>query len=111
MNDFMMMVYEDRELIEEMLEASCVHFVNLSSGGDFYDLFSGATYSPSAVASRHALPSGSEFETPAVDSSSTVIFSPVSGLPDGSLTIKIYLTGSPSVSSTIIVNQNGQIIY
>ena len=30
MNDFMMMVYEDRELIEEMLEASCVHFVNLS---------------------------------------------------------------------------------
>ncbi|MCL5073908.1 MAG: hypothetical protein M1308_23905 [Actinobacteria bacterium] len=30
MNDFMMMVYEDRELIEEMLEDSTVHFVNLS---------------------------------------------------------------------------------
>jgi len=30
MNDFMMMVYEDRELIEEMLEASCVHFVNMT---------------------------------------------------------------------------------
>jgi uroporphyrinogen-III decarboxylase len=30
MNDFMMMVYEDRDLIEEMLEASCVHFVKLS---------------------------------------------------------------------------------
>lgn len=27
MNDFMMMVYEDRELIEEMLEESTVHFV------------------------------------------------------------------------------------
>jgi len=30
MNDFMMMVYEERDLIEEMLEDSTVHFVNLS---------------------------------------------------------------------------------
>jgi len=30
MNDFMMMVYEDRDLVEEMLEDSTVHFVNLS---------------------------------------------------------------------------------
>jgi uroporphyrinogen-III decarboxylase len=30
MNDFMMMVYEDRELVEEMLETSTVHFVNLT---------------------------------------------------------------------------------
>ena len=30
MNDFMMMVYEDRELIEEMLEISCVHFVKMT---------------------------------------------------------------------------------
>jgi len=30
MNDFMMMVYEDRELVEDMLEVSCQHFVNLT---------------------------------------------------------------------------------
>ena len=30
MNDFMMMIYEDRELVEDMLETSTVHFVNLS---------------------------------------------------------------------------------
>jgi uroporphyrinogen-III decarboxylase len=30
MNDFMMMVYEDRDLVEEMLEVSTVHFVELS---------------------------------------------------------------------------------
>lgn len=30
MNDFMMMAYEDRDLVEEMLEDSTVHFVNLS---------------------------------------------------------------------------------
>ncbi|MHB1346857.1 MAG: uroporphyrinogen decarboxylase family protein [Candidatus Humimicrobiaceae bacterium] len=30
MNDFMMMVYEDRDLVEEMLEDSTVHFVNMS---------------------------------------------------------------------------------
>lgn len=30
MNDFMMMVYEDRDLVEEMLEVSTVHFVNLT---------------------------------------------------------------------------------
>jgi uroporphyrinogen-III decarboxylase len=30
MNDFMMMVYEDRELIEEMLEISCQHFVKMT---------------------------------------------------------------------------------
>jgi uroporphyrinogen decarboxylase len=30
MNDFMMMVYEDRELLEDMLEVSTVHFVNLT---------------------------------------------------------------------------------
>jgi uroporphyrinogen-III decarboxylase len=30
MNDFMMMVYEDRDLIEEMLEESTKHFINLT---------------------------------------------------------------------------------
>ena len=40
MNDFMMMVYEDRDLIEEMLEESTVHFVKttqalVDGGADF----------------------------------------------------------------------------
>lgn len=30
MNDFMMMVYEDRELIEEMLEESTIHFTKIT---------------------------------------------------------------------------------
>ena len=40
MNDFMMMVYEDRELVEDMLEVSTEHFVKLTkaiveAGADF----------------------------------------------------------------------------
>jgi len=40
MNDFMMMVYEDRDLIEEMLEESTVHFIKITQtlvdgGADF----------------------------------------------------------------------------
>ncbi len=40
MNDFMMMVYEDRDLVENMLEDSCIHFEKLTkalvdSGVDF----------------------------------------------------------------------------
>jgi len=40
MNDFMMMVYEDRDLVEEMLEQSTVHFVKttqalIDGGADF----------------------------------------------------------------------------
>jgi len=102
---------QNRSLSQESGNRWGVHFVNPSSGGDFYDLFKGASYSTGELVSRSALPAGVQFVIPSDGSSSTVIFSPVSGLPDNTLTVKISLTGSPNASSTIIVNQNGQILY
>lgn len=88
-----------------------VHFENPSSASGFYDLFSGASYSGSNIASRTVLTPGIQFGTPAAGLSSDVIFSPVSGLPDSLITIKIYATSEPLASSTITINQNGQILY
>jgi len=102
---------QNRSLSQEAGSRWGVHFENPSSSNDFYDLFYGASYTISGLVSRTTLASGVEFVLPPNGSSSTVIFSPVTGLPNNSLTIKIFLIAAPSVSSTIIVNQNGQIIY
>lgn len=88
-----------------------VHFENPSGGDDFYELFWGGAYSTSAVASRANLSSRVQFNAPATGSSSTVIFSPTTGLPTSSTTIKIFLVGNPSVSSTITVDKNGRISF
>ena len=88
-----------------------VHFENPVSAGGFYDLFSGIDYSTSSLVSRSTLRSNLQFSDPAGGNSKDIIFSPVSGLPGGSSTIIIFTKNNPSVSSTIIVNSNGQIQY
>jgi len=102
---------QNRSLSQEGGGRWGVHFENPASGNDFYNLFQGSDYSGGVVVSQTGLSSGVQFDAPVSGSSSTVIFSPVTGLPDNSLTVKISLTGAPSVSSTIIINQNGQILY
>jgi len=102
---------QNRSLSQEGGSRWGVHFENPSGANDFYDLFHGASYTTSGLVSRTALPSGVEFVLPPIGSSSTVIFYSVTGLPDNPLTIKISLTAAPSVSSTIIINQNGRILY
>lgn len=102
---------QNRSLSQEGGGRWGVYFSNPVSGNDFYNLFKGSSYSSSTIVSQTALSSGVQFDTPISGSSSSVVFSPVTGLPDNALTIKISLTARPSVSSTIIINQNGQILY
>ncbi len=102
----------DRSVTQESGSRWGVHFENpAGDNNDFYDLFSGTSYSASAVVSRTALPPALQFDIPSSGASSTIIFAPVTGFPNVSTTIKISLMSSPSASSTIIVNTNGQIQY
>lgn len=88
-----------------------VYFNNVSSTAGFYDLFPGFSYGTSSVWAHTTLPSDVRFDAPPEGSTSTVIFSPLTGKPDAALTIKISLVGNSAVSSTIFVNDNGQIQY
>lgn len=87
-----------------------VYFENpTGAGNDFYDLFKGTSYAGGTVVSRMVLSSNIQFDIPTSGSTSTIIFSPVTGLPNASATIKISLISSPTSSSTITVGANGNI--
>jgi len=88
-----------------------VHFENPATSTDFYDLFWGAVYTTGTVVSRATLPASVQFDIPASGSSSTIVFAPLTGLPNATTTIKISSVSSAAVSSTITVNSNGQIQY
>ncbi len=102
---------QDRSLSQEGGSRWGIHFENPAEAMDFYELFRGISYSSGIVVSRSVLSSDIQFDSPAAGSSSTVIFSPITGLPDAVINIKISLMGSPSVSSTITVSSNGKISY
>jgi prepilin-type N-terminal cleavage/methylation domain-containing protein len=102
---------QDRSIAQEEGSRWGVYFGNPLSGGDFYELFKGTSYATGAIVSKSALRSNIQFDIPASNSSSTVIFSPITGLPNTSTTVKISLVGVPTSSSTIIINTNGEIRY
>lgn len=102
---------QDRSLSQESGGRWGVHFENPLEGIGFYELFQGNFYSSSTINLKNPLSSGVQFNIPEAGSSSTIVFSPVTGLPDNVLNIKISLTGSPSVSSTISVNSVGKISF
>ncbi len=102
---------QDRSLGQESGSRWGVYFENPSSGTDFYELFQGSTYATGTIVSKSVLPSNVQFDSPVSGSTSTIIFSPVTGLPDSSATIKISLISSPTSSSTITININGKISF
>ncbi len=102
---------QDRSLAQEGGNRWGLHFQNPISGSDFYALFQGSSYAPSGIVSQSVLPSSVQFESPTSGSSTDIIFSPITGLPDASTTIKISLINNPAASSTITVNSNGKIGY
>jgi prepilin-type N-terminal cleavage/methylation domain-containing protein len=102
---------QDRSISQESGSRWGVHFSNPPSGEDFYDLFRGTSYPTAEIITHEVLPSTVEFETPAAGSSSTVVFSPLSGLPDNFVTVRIILMNDSSVSSTIVINSSGEISF
>ncbi|PIU98396.1 hypothetical protein COS61_01670 [Candidatus Wolfebacteria bacterium CG03_land_8_20_14_0_80_40_12] len=102
---------QDRSIAQEEGSRWGVYFENPASGSDFYELFQGINYGAATSVSKSVLRSNIQFDLPAAGSSSTVVFSPIIGLPNVSTTIKISLIGNPLSSSTIIINSNGEIQY
>jgi len=102
---------QDRSLSQESGDRWGVYFENPASGTDFYDMFKGLSYASGTIVSHNVLSFNIQLDIPTSGSSSTIIFSPVTGLPDNSITIKISLIGSPTSSSTIVVSSNGEIQY
>jgi len=102
---------QNRSLSQESGSRWGVYFGNPATGTAFYDLFLGAAYSTSGIVSRNVLPSGIQFNIPASGASSSAIFSPLTGLPNSSTTIKISLISIPTASATIIVSTSGMILY
>ncbi len=89
-----------------------VYFNNpTGAGNDFYELFKGPSYASGTIVSKSVLASNIQFDIPASGSSSTIIFSPITGLPNARATVKISLISSLTVSSTITININGKIQY
>lgn len=84
MDDFMMMAYEDRDLVEEMLEVSTVHFVKLSQtlvkeGMDFLFLgddvaFKTGTFLPPQIMKAIWIPRIARIIEPAVNAKIPVLF-------------------------------------
>ncbi|MBN2197711.1 prepilin-type N-terminal cleavage/methylation domain-containing protein [Candidatus Wolfebacteria bacterium] len=102
---------QDRSLSQEGGSRWGVYFENPVEGVGFFELFQGSSYSSNAVSLKSSLASSVQFDIPLAGSSSTVVFSPVTGLPDKVLDIEISLIGKPSVSSTISVNSAGKISF
>ena len=103
---------QDRSIAQEEGSRWGIYFNNpIGDNNDFYDIFKGVNYVNSTISSRIALRSNIQFDTPSSNSSSSVIFTPITGLPNTSTTIKISLLGKPTSSSTIIINTNGKISF
>jgi prepilin-type N-terminal cleavage/methylation domain-containing protein len=102
---------QDRSISQESGSRWGVYFENPSSGTDFFDLFRGETYAGGELVSRAALSSNLQFVNPVSGSNVTIIFSPITGLPNSSTTIKLSLISNSTVSSTIIIDTNGKIQY
>ena len=102
---------QDNSISQEGGSPWGVYFENPVAGTDFFALFSGTAYNPANVASKILLDSNIQFINPAANSSTTIIFSAVTGLPLASANIIISLANDLLASSTITVDSNGRIRY
>jgi prepilin-type N-terminal cleavage/methylation domain-containing protein len=100
---------QNRSTSQEDGSAWGVHFENTQNG--FFNLFEGADYDNSTSVSRTNLRSTIKFDAPALNDSSTIIFSPISGLPSALTTVKISLISDTNTSTTVTINPNGEIVY
>lgn len=103
---------QNRSISQEEGSRWGIHFDNPAGvGNDFYELFKGQSYADGAVYAKINIRSNVQFNIPASGSSLTVVFAPITGLPNASASVKISLISNPAISSEIIVNKNGEIQY
>lgn len=100
----------DKSITQEDATQWGVHFVNPSSGLDYYILFKGASY-PGTDVKRINLNPNVIFASIPSGSSTDRIFSKMIGLPSSTSSIIISLTNDSNASSTISITSSGEIQY
>ena len=92
-----------------------VHFENSSTTSpSFYALFDASSYSTSSIVDRYNLPSRVSYLPATIPSGASldVIFTQITGAPNATASIGLYVPAQTALSSTIItVNQTGAISY
>lgn len=103
---------QNRSISQESGARWGVHFENPpGTANNFYELFSGASYSQNNVVSRNNLDPEIKFIDPADGITKDVIFLPITGKLGAVASTTIALFSDSSVSSTIAIDLNGKIQY
>lgn len=88
-----------------------IRFTNpAGDNNDFYEIWSGTSYTSGTVYKRVSLPSGLRFTDPAASSTKDTIFSKATGLPTATSTIVVQSV-STGGSGTISLDAQGQVDY
>lgn len=102
---------QDRSITQESGSRYGVYFDNLDINNAFYSLFSGADYGSGTVIQKTPLRNSIRFAAPQSGASSSIVFNQISGLPNASSAVIIYLKSDVLSSSTIIINSNGRVSF
>lgn len=99
---------QDRAILGDQGSAWGVTFVNNVSEDDYYEVFSGSSYTAQNVVMHEGLNFSSEFQVPASGASSTISFAPISGIPSASTTL-VLTRKSSTETYTIMVSRQGAV--
>ncbi len=81
---------QNRSIFKEDGTGWGVRFTNVADGRDYFEIFSGSTYSTSTVVLRESLSAASEFANPAEGFSITTTFEALTGVPSSAQTIVLH---------------------
>lgn len=97
---------------QEQGEQWGVHFENPSSGDDFYEMWSGDSYTDAdGVHLGRVYLDGATFDVPASGAAVDVTFAKATGLPSESKTVTIRSTTMTGISRTFIISKFGSVSY
>ena len=105
---------QSNAMSEEQGTAWGVYFNNATTTTPFFALISSSTYATSVVVGgTHPLPASVAYDTATLASgaSTTESFSLLTGLASASMTIRVYVQNTPSLSSTISIASSGAVSY
>jgi len=99
---------QDRAVFGEGASAWGVRFTNSTSTNDYYEVFSGSVYATSSVILSEQLSSASSFTNPISGTSTVVIFTAITGVPDNAQSIMIKRSGGDDLIN-VIIGSNGKV--
>ncbi len=99
---------QNRALFKEGGTGWGVRFTNVADGRDYFEIFSGSTYSTSTVVLRESLSAASEFANPATGLYTDITFSVLTGVPSSAQTVVLHRTTGDDIY-TITMNNLGKL--